>query len=370
MPSAPSPTDELTELRDRAQWYARLLETTRDAVVCIDRDGKIVLFNHAAELMFGYQADELMGEGVERLMTAPYSSEHDEYVKRYERTRQPHAIGRIRAVAARRKNGEVFPIELSVTEVDLGNRARYGAFIRDITEKIGLQERLLERERLAAIGTTAASFAHEIGNPLNGMYTHAQLLERRLAKSPSADPRLSTSVESLMSEMRRLRQLLDEFRALSRRQHLSVLPTDLVALVRDLLRSEQPALSARGIAVVPPVADRVCTSFVDAEKLRQVLLNLIKNASDAMPTGGTLAIRVDDRGTRIGIEVQDSGSGVTGDLDPFEPFVTSKPQGTGLGLPVALQIVQSHGGQLTFRAAEGGGTVFSIELPRRDKADK
>lgn len=360
-------SSDLDELRTRALWYARLLETTRDAVVSIDSHGCIVLFNHAAELMFGYDADEVMGRSVKQLMTDPYATEHDGYVERYERTRKPHAIGRIRSVAARRKNGEVFPIELSVTEVDVGEHARYGAFIRDISDQVGLQEKLLERERLAAIGTTAASFAHEIGNPLNGMYMHAQLLERRLAKQAEPDPRLAGSVTSLLSEMRRLRQLLEEFRALARRHHLSPLQTDLVELVRDLLEAEQPALSARGILIRGPVANRVATSYVDNEKLRQVLLNLIKNASDAMPSGGVLELRVLDRGARVRIEVQDQGSGVPADIDPFEPFVTSKPQGTGLGLPVALQIVQAHGGQLTYEPAPGGGTIFVLELPRRDE---
>lgn len=363
------PSDlDVDEIRTRADWYAQLLATTRDAVVCMDRHGLIVLFNEAAEQMFGYAAPEVLGQDVKLLMAEPYASEHGAYVERYEQTRVPRAIGRIRSVAARRKSGEVFPIELSVTEVDLGEKARYGAFIRDISEKISLQERLLERERLAAIGTTAASFAHEIGNPLNSMYMHAQLLERRLARTTQeVDPRVQSSVAALLGETRRLSHLLDEFRALARRHRLSVVPTDLIELIHDVLGTETPSLNVRNISVLRELPSQLRTSFIDAEKVRQVLLNLIKNASDAMPDGGLMRLRVLESDSRVRIEIHDTGCGVPSDIDPYEPFVTSKPDGTGLGLPVALQIVQAHGGTLRHEPAEGGGTVFVLELPRRDR---
>jgi two-component system, LuxR family, sensor kinase FixL len=360
--------EDINEVRTRAEWYTQLLATTRDAVVCIDKQGRIVLFNHAAEQMFGYAAKDVLGQDVKVLMAEPYASEHGGYVERYEQTRVPHAIGRIRSVAARRRSGEIFPIELSVTEVQLGDTARYGAFIRDISEKIALQERLLERERLAAIGTTAASFAHEIGNPLNSMYMHAQLLERRLARSEhELDPRVHASVAALLGETRRLSHLLDEFRALARRHRLSVVPTDLITLVQDVLGTETPSLNARGISVERELPRTLRTSFIDAEKIRQVLLNLIKNAADAMPDGGKLRLLVSETDSRVHIEVHDTGCGMPMDIDPYEPFVTSKPDGTGLGLPVALQIVQAHGGTLRHEPAEGGGTIFSLELPRRDR---
>ncbi|MCX4246606.1 two-component system sensor histidine kinase NtrB [Paraliomyxa miuraensis] len=360
--------NDFDELRTRAEWYEQLLTSTRDAVVCIDGGSRIVLFNAAAEQMFGYAASEVRGQDVEILMAEPHASEHGAYVARYERTREPRAIGRIRSVAARRKNGEVFPIELSVTEVEAGDTIRYGAFIRDISDKVSLQERLLERERLAAIGTTAASFAHELGNPLNSMYMHAQLLERRLARADHhVDPRVASSVAALLGETRRLSHLLDEFRALARRHRLSVAPTDLVGLIHEVLGTETPSLNARGINVVRGLPERLRTSFIDAEKVRQVLLNLIKNAADAMPDGGTVSIHVTESDSRVHVEVHDTGCGVPGDIDPFEAFVTTKPEGTGLGLPVALQIVQAHGGSLRHEPAQGGGTVFILELPRRDR---
>lgn len=357
--------------RVRADWYAQLLATTRDAVVCIAHDGRIVLFNAAAERMFGYTADQVLGEKVNVLMAEPYAAEHDAYVARYEKTGKAHAIGRIRSVAARRASGEIFPIELSVAEVDLGETARYGAFIRDISEKVDLQERLLERERLAAIGTTAASFAHEIGNPLNSMVMHAQLLERRLARvTQEIDPQVHDSVNALLGETRRLSHLLDEFRALARRHRISMVPTDLASLVHDVLGTQTPSLNARRITVECVLPERLRASFIDAEKIRQVLINLIKNAAESMPTGGRLCLRVDESDSHVRIEVQDTGGGIPAGLNIFEPFVTSKPEGTGLGLPVTLQIVQAHGGTVRHEPNPEGGTTFIVELPRRDRTSK
>ena len=202
-------------------WLHSLVQTTQDAVISIDQHGRIILFNPAAERMFGYTQAEVMGQKVNMLMPEPYAREHDSYIAHYERTGEAHAIGRIRSVTARRKTGELFPIELSVTESRTEAEVRYSAFIRDISEKVQLQERLLERERLAAIGTTAATFAHEVGNPLNGMSLTAQILERRLAKRPEqVEDNIITPLRTLMSEIRCLSLLLDEFRTLARRQTL------------------------------------------------------------------------------------------------------------------------------------------------------
>jgi len=357
--------DDPDKLRARADWFAQLLATTRDAVICIGQRGLIVLFNQAAEQIFGYRAEQVIGKSVNMLMAEPYASEHDGYIEHYEQTGEAQAIGRIRVVAGRRSSGEIFPIELSVTEVDSDEEARYGAFIRDISDKVGMQERVLERERLAAIGTTAASFAHEIGNPLNSMYMHAQLLERRLARlDHEIGPRVRDSVAALLGETERLSHLLDEFRALARRHRISVTPTDIVELVRDVVAAETPTLNARGIHVVCDLPEHLRAGFLDGEKIRQVLLNLVKNAAEAMPEGGHLRMSVSEPGELLRVEVRDTGGGVPEGIDPFEPFVTSKPEGTGLGLPVAQQIIQAHGGLVRYEANPERGTTFIVELPR------
>jgi len=134
-----------TRQLDEARWKA-VLNTARDAIISIDREGTITLFNRSAEDMFGYSASEVLGESVGILMPMPYSSEHSSYIRRYEKTREARAIGRIREVKARRKDGEVFPIELSVTEARLGQEAIYTAIIRDVSARRDIEE-LLRRER-------------------------------------------------------------------------------------------------------------------------------------------------------------------------------------------------------------------------------
>ena len=176
---------DISEVRRGRAWLQSLIEATQDAVLSIDRQGSVVIFNPAAERIFGYSRNEIVGQKVNVLMAEPYATEHDGYIERYERTGEARAIGRIRSVTARRKNGELFPIELSVTKVAEDQDVQYAAFIRDISEKAKLQQQAVESERLATIGTMAAKFGHELGNPLNGMSLTIQLLEQRLRKQPA-----------------------------------------------------------------------------------------------------------------------------------------------------------------------------------------
>jgi two-component system sensor kinase FixL len=361
---------DITE-RERAQASLRnLIDTTQDAIITIDRQGHIELFNQAAERIFGYLREEVIGQNIRLLMPEPYASEHQSYIDRYEQTGERRVIGRMRTFAAQRKNGQVFPIELSITEIRSENGVRYSAFIRDISEKIQLQERLVERERLAAIGATAATFAHEVGNPLNSMFMLAQVLERRLRKQDSAvEETVLTPLHNLMSEMQRLLMLLEEFRALARRQPLQLKPLSLPLLIADLCTVEAPYHAARNIGVVREISPDLPLIEADAEKLKQVLINLCKNAVEAMPQGGTLTLRARNSGGRIRLEVSDTGIGIPTGLDIFEPFTTTKAQGTGLGLTIARQIVAAHKGTLDYSSLPGQGSTFTIDLPFTQSAN-
>ncbi|MBI2988650.1 MAG: PAS domain S-box protein [Deltaproteobacteria bacterium] len=351
--------------RKRAEtWLQSLIDTTQDAIISIDRQGRIVLFNPAAEQMFGYKKAEIDGRKINLLMTEPHASEHDRYIARYEQTRERRAIGRIRTVVARRKNGEVFPAELSLTEVTTLGEVRYAAFLRDISEKVRLQEELIETERLAAIGTTAAKLAHEIGNPLNGMYMTVQLLERRLARRMDAiDDTVKSSMQTLKDEITHLNQLLYEFRSLSRREKYNFRPTALAAVAAEVLDMERPRYAALGIHVEEAFPADLPLVIADSEKLKQALLNLCKNAVEAMPQGGTLVLRARNSKEQVVLEVVDTGLGIPDGVDIFEPFATTKPWGTGLGLVIVRQIVAAHEGTITYASERGKGTVFSLSLP-------
>jgi two-component system sensor kinase FixL len=355
---------DITE-RQRAQTLLQnLVQTAQDAIVSIDQRGRIELFNPAAEQIFGYTRAEAVGQNVNMLMPEPYASEHDEYIRRAQRTGEFRALGRTRVIAARRKTGEVFPIELSLAKIAMGEEVTYGAFIRDISEKVRLQEQLLERERLAAIGTTAATFAHEVGNPLNSMYMSAQLLERRLARQQGeVDERALVSLRNLMGEIRRLVSLLDEFRTLARRQKVNLQSVSLTAVVEDVLAVESLSYKAQGITIERSLPADLPLVQVDTEKMKQVVLNLCKNAAEAMPEGGKLSVSVSHAGDQVSLEISDTGGGIPAGVDIFEPFITTKPKGTGLGLTIVRQIIAAHDGTLTYHSTPAQGTTFTITLP-------
>jgi len=351
-------------LQRRESWLRSLIATTQDAVVSIDQWGCVVLFNAAAQQIFGYTVEEIVGHKVNELMAEPYASEHDEYIARYERTSEAHAIGRIRTVTAKRKNGELFPIELSVTEIEVDKDVHYAAFIRDISEKAKLQEQLVERERLATIGTTAAKIGHELANPLNGMSLTIQLLEQRLSRQPNPpDSQVTVTVQRLKNEISRLNQLAGQFRTISRRERYNFQPTELAALIDDVIKIQTPHFARLNVQIEhciptdPPIVN------VDRDKIKQALLNLVKNAGEAMPGGGTINIEASATEDGVFIDITDTGTGIPLDIDAFEPFLTTKKDGTGIGLVIVRQVVVAHGGKISYRSRPGEGTTFRIELP-------
>lgn len=355
---------DLTEQRKAERSLHSLVETTQDALISIDRQARIVMFNTAAERIFGYGRGEVVGEKVNLLMPEPYTSEHDGYIARYESTGEPHAIGRIRTVSARRKNGEIFPIELSVTQVATGAEVNYVAFIRDISEKVKLQQLAVESERLATIGTMAAKFGHELGNPLNGMSLTIQLLEQRLRKQlPEPDQQLTATLVRLKSEISRLNSLLQDFRSLSRKETYNFQPARLAELVTEAIEIELPRYAALGVEVEQGLAPDLPAVRVDADKIKQVILNLAKNAVEAMPHGGKLLFTASVTGSYVTLEVTDSGAGIPAEVDIFEPFFTTKSFGTGIGMTIVRQILAAHGGSIRYHSEVGKGTTFIVQLP-------
>ncbi len=359
---------QLNELR----WQA-ILDTARDAIICIDQDANVSLFNRAAESTFGYEASEVLGRNVRMLMPAPYREEHDDYIARYRATGVPKAIGRIREVQAQRKNGEVFPVELSVSEARVGDQVIYSAIIRDMSDRHAMEVELAaarrlaeQRERLADIGAITARIVHDLGNPLAGLSMQAQLIHRRVSRSPERPSRdLSAPAERIVSEVRRLDGLIKDFLDFARQQRLELRPVALSELLRKVVELWQPVAAARGIVIALDVAADVPLLTADGDKLRRVLDNLVKNAVEAIDHGpGRVDVQArrapDDR---VRIAVSDTGTGVPESVDVFRLFETTKRDGSGLGLPIAKQIVVAHGGHLGFERREPKGTTFFVDLP-------
>jgi two-component system sensor kinase FixL len=344
-----------SSMRDACE---RVIEATQDAVVFIDAAANIVWWNAAAAQVFGYTNEQVIGQPVTMLMPEPYASEHSGYIARYERTKVPHAIGRIRLVMGRRSDGNRFPLELSVTEVG-DDRVRYAAILRDISERARVEQQLAHKNRLAAVGVLASMFAHEVGNPLNNMFIHAQMLQRKVTKF-GLQSTIGDGVDVLMDELRRLTQLLLEFRELYQNTP-TLAPVSIVVLLGDVL-SKHVVAPGHDVELREEIEPGLPPVVGNVDKLKQVFINLCKNAIEAMPDGGQLTVRAKRLDRRVVIEISDTGSGIPADVDPFEPFHTTKPGGSGLGLPVVRQIVLDHGGEVTFVSEPGRGTTFRVVL--------
>ena len=327
-------------------------------------------------------------------MPPPYSDEHSKYLREYQRTGVPKAIGRVRDVQARRKSGEVFPIELSVSEARLGRQLIYSAIIRDVTERRRAEENLRtsneslqreierrirtegelrearnlaqQRERLADIGAITARIVHDLGNPLAAVSMQAQLILRRVERADAIATVLAPA-KRILSAIQRLDVLVREFMDFAREQRLDLKAVHLPVFLADVAALWEPVAAHREIALTVAVEHEARSLQADEEKLRRVLDNLVKNAVEAVDRGpGQIRIHASNPAPeRVRISVEDTGPGIGKDVQVFRLFETTKPQGSGLGLAVARQIVMAHGGGISFAPVQPHGTVFHVELPRR-----
>jgi len=221
---------------------------------------------------------------------------------------------------------------------------------------------LRRSDQLAAMGAAAAVLAHEMNNQLHIIYGAAQLLEQHIAEN-RADDTLPAIVPQIRKGLEQLRFLLKDFASLGQPQKFILEPTDIVTLVRDVVKSIEPRYGLHGIDLQLNIAGDLPAVAIDSQKLSQALLNLFKNGLEAMPGGGTLIVRIYKSREIVCVEVQDSGMGIPKGMDIFEPFRTTKPEGTGLGMAIVRQVVAAHGGTLTCTSREGEGTTFRLGLP-------
>jgi signal transduction histidine kinase len=235
---------------------------------------------------------------------------------------------------------------------------------QEMVERQRIEEALREGERLAALGTSAAKLAHEISNPLNGISTTVQILERQFLKQTTReDETLVAAMQDIKNEINRLRSLLQEFRSLARPQQLALQPTDLVVVVKESLATEALHYSEQGITVEQESPTELPLVMADSEKLKQVLLNLYKNAAEAMPEGGTLKVRGYATEEQVFLEVSDTGIGIPEGIDIFKLFTTTKFEGTGLGLAIVQQIMTAHQGTISYASTPGQRTTFTLAFP-------
>jgi two-component system sensor kinase FixL len=366
-----------------------LLDAAVDAVVMIDHRGTISVFNRSAERLFGYAADEVVGQNVNLLMPAPWRAEHDGYLERYARSGIPHIIGVGREVEGQRKDGSRFPAFLSVGRVADSDPPRFVGFVRDVTterlalasiqaerdqaetrrreeqEARRLQERLTHVSRMATMGEMAAGIAHELNQPLSAIATYARACERFLNSAQPDLPETLSSLAEISLEALRAGEMIRRLRQLVSNKPNDRAPTQVNDLVRDLGVLMQADARVHRTQIEFELQPNLPLVQADQTQLQQMVLSLVRNAIEALGEAGVTGRQVVIRTARapdgrIELSVRDNGPGIAADMIDrlFMPFVTTKNSGTGLGLAISQSIAQAHNATLAYRENEPNGACF------------
>ena len=352
----------LEGLREKQEINAGILTSATDAIITINEDHVIVGYNGGAEQMLGYSRQEALGHDLSLIIPPPHKEVHREYVRRYVATREARVIGKHVRLTAQRRNGQEFPMSISFSVAEIQGNLYFTGIMRDITEYKEMEDRLLASERLAAIGNTVAHITHEIKNPLLVIGGFA----RQLLKAPELDDKGRKKLAIIAEEVGRLEGLMAEMRDFVRPPVSQKSLGQIDAVLNETLEFfsdtfEEHHIQVRQVkeAPLPPVT-------FDPKQMRQVLINLFKNALEAMPRGGELTITSRVKGPDLEISVTDTGEGMPPEVaaNIFQPYYTTKEKGSGLGLAICQFIVKDqHGGCLEAESTPGKGSTFTIRLP-------
>jgi len=372
----------LRDLTTRQQVQAHLatiLTIIPDAVITIGVDQRIVSINHGGEELFGYQAHELIGQPLDRLLPPRFAERHRQHVRAFAAAPE-HArmIGKRGVVTGRRRDGREFPAEASIAKLVQNGTMLLTVILRDISTRQRLEEELRQAQKMEAVGRLAGGIAHDFNNLLTVITGRSSLLLRDL---PPTFPGYR-GIQMIQETADRAATLTRQLLAFSRRQVLQLRPLDLNAVV-DGIRSMLQRLIMEDIELVMVMEPALGLVYADQGQVEQVLLNLAVNARDAMPQGGQLIIETANLevggphaqqppdlppGPYVRLVVRDTGSGMDAETMAhlFEPFFTTKElgRGTGLGLAVVYGIITQSGGRISVESAPGQGTMFTIYLPR------
>jgi two-component system sensor kinase FixL len=359
-----------------------ILETIPDAIVVIDEDGWIRSFSAAAVRQFGYDSREVIGEDVKMLMPSPYREHHDGYIARYLATGERGIIGTGRVVDGRRKDGSTFPMELTVGEMHSGGRRYFMGFIRDLTERQRtetrlqqLQSELVHMSRFTALGEMASTLAHEINQPLTAIANYLKGCRRILQRMEGGAARmLEDGVTKAADQALRAGQVIRHLREFLQRGESERHVEPLAKLIEEASTLAMVGARERGVRIAYLFDPRAAFTLADRIQIQQVLLNLIRNAIEAMDGQERRELTVETRrvsAEMLEISVRDTGTGLAPEIigQLFQPFVTTKQHGMGVGLSICRTIVEGHGGKIRAEAEPEQGTCFTFSLRAVDPED-
>jgi two-component system sensor kinase FixL len=362
--------------RERSALLQSVINTSPEAIVVIDDRGIVREFSPQGERMFGYAAREVVGRNVSMLMPQPYRDEHDGYLRRFFETGEKRIIGKIRELTARRKDGSTVPIELMVDEVFVNDMRLFTGFIRDVSlrkateeELRSLNAELIHAGRVAAMGEMASAIAHEINQPLTAIANYVAACRRLLERPDVPVDTIRDISAKVDGQITRTREIVRHFRSFVRKDQPQRSTEDFNQLIRDALALGLVGAQERGVETEIRLTPSIPALVVDAVQIQQVVLNLVRNAIDALQDVPdrrlVIATSWEDGDDDAEFSVHDSGPGLAPEIREklFKPFMTTKPQGMGIGLSLCRSIVAAHEGRLWAESNDWGGTTFRFTLP-------
>jgi two-component system, LuxR family, sensor kinase FixL len=353
-----------------------ILETVPSAMIVIDDHGVIQSFSAAASRLFGYEEAEVAGQNVKILMPTPYREEHDGYMERYRRTGERRIIGVGRVVVGQRRDGATFPMELSIGEMRANAQRYFTGFVRDLTERQeaenrlqDLQAELIHVSRLTALGEMSSALAHELNQPLTAISNYLSGLQRLIRDGvPVSDDMVEEVLGKTVEQSLRAGEIIRHLRGFAQ-GHSERQVQSVVQIVQEASALALVGARQKGVRVIYDLDRSVDLVVADKVQIQQVLLNLIRNAMEAMAgserrelTIATLPVDAES----MAVSVSDTGPGLPQVVSErlFQPFVTTKDDGMGVGLSICRTIVEAHGGHISAAPGPAGGTVFRFTLPR------
>ena len=351
-----------------------VLETTLDAVIVMKSDGIVVDWNDRAVSVFGWSREEAVGRTLAELVIPErYREAHKVGLRRYLESRKGEVIGRRIEVSGLRRNGDEFPVELSISPIQDGDSILFVGCLRDLSERNALRLARLELSRVMrnmAMGEMAASIAHEINQPLTAIATNGNAALRWLGGARPNLDEARTALKMIVADSRRTGEVISGIRSMFKRGSQAKAPVDVNELFREVLALLRGEIEHQHVSIHAELSDTLPQIPANQVQLRQVIVNLITNAVDAMTTVSdrprVLSVKTEVYESKsLLIEVEDSGMGI----DPqnidriFAPYFTTKSNGMGMGLSICQSIIEGHGGRLSVSVGRPHGSIFQVFLP-------
>ncbi len=329
------------ELERSERTHRDVVEAVPALVLALDGHGCISVWNQRLATLTGYSRSEMLGKPGQTLI----------------------GPGGLRPLPT--KDGKERLVRWERADVSQAGSSDVAVYAvgTDVSTEQEMLRRTLRAERLAAVGTLAAGLAHEVRNPLNSALLQLEVLGRRIDKGNASPLALRPVVGLVQEEIRRLERLVNDFLAFAQPRSVDLQPTALAELCGSVLAFVTPEAEASAIRLINEIGPTTAGVSADPERLRQVLMNLVRNALEAMPEGGTVTLRTRNADRVVEIDVEDTGPGFPDETPIFDAFFTTKPKGTGLGLAIVHRIVADHGGTIRVESAPGR-TCFTVCLPQ------